>query len=73
MAGRLTDVLMALAMGLENSMFHICSYYVKRVNRSLMEEKDGKAGPLSFFATSQVNTALAATLALLRTSKELSG
>jgi hypothetical protein len=54
-------------------MFYICSYYAKRVNRSLMEEKDGKAGPLSFFATSQVNTAFAATLALLRTSKELSG
>ena len=34
-------------------MFHICSHYAKRVNRSLMEEKDGKAGPLSFFHPSK--------------------
>jgi hypothetical protein len=30
---------MALAMGLENCMFHICSHYAKRVNRSLKEEE----------------------------------
>ena len=42
MAGRVTDVLMALAMDLENSMFHICSHYAKRVNRSLMERRMGR-------------------------------
>ena len=66
------DALMALATGLENSMFPICSHYANRVNRSLVtgEEREGWASEL--FATSPVNIALAATLALLRTSKELS-
>jgi hypothetical protein len=64
---------MALATGWENNMFHICSHYAERVNRSLMEGEVTGRLPLSFFATSPVNTALAATLTLLRTSKELSG
>jgi hypothetical protein len=67
------DVLMALATGLENSMFPICSHYATRVNRSLVagEEREGWTSEL--FATSPVNIALEATIALLRTSKELSG
>jgi hypothetical protein len=64
---------MALAMGLEKSMFPICSHYANKVNRSLMEGEGCEGWASELFATSPVNTALAATLALLRTSKELSG
>jgi hypothetical protein len=64
---------MSLATGSEDGMFHICSHNAKRVNQSVMGENDRKAEPLSFFAPAPANTALAATLALLRPSKELSG
>jgi hypothetical protein len=53
---------MTLATSSEHSTFHICSHYAKRVNRSLME-REIQGG----------NAALAATLVLFRTSKELSG
>jgi hypothetical protein len=53
-------VLMSLATGSEDSMFHICSHSPKRVNRSLMEGQEG-----SFFATS------AATLTLFAHFKRI--
>ena len=64
---------MALATGLENRMFYICSYYVESQSESGGRRRTRRLDLCAFFATSPVNTALAATLALLRTSKELSG
>jgi hypothetical protein len=54
-------------------MFPICSHYATRVNRSLVAGEERESWTSELFATSPVNTALEATLALLRTSKELSG
>src|SRR5208282_1671342 len=56
--GRVTDVLMALAMGLENSTFHICSHYANRVNRSLKEGEgwEGWASELFCHFSSKYHT-----------------
>ena len=56
-----------------DSMFHICSYYVESQSKSGGRRRTRRLDLCAFFATSPVNTALAATLALLRTSKKLSG
>jgi hypothetical protein len=63
---------MSLATGSVDGMFHICSHYAKSQSESDGERRTGRLN-LERFCPFPVNGALATTLALLRTSKELSG
>jgi hypothetical protein len=88
-AGRALEAPDALAKlldpGTDNGCAHVLgnrlggSYvpYLFSLDEESQSESDGErgqeAGPGSFFPISPVNAALAATLVLLRTSKELSG